>query len=211
MKQKLPAGLLAAYLVWFAVLAVRPYDRMTWFSENLGIVVIVGFLAYTYRAFRFSNLAYLLMSVLIFLHTLGGHYTFERVPFGLITNLFGMARNNFDRVSHFSVGFYAYPIAEYLRRRQLTSSITVACLFGIFAILGFAALYEIVEWLYAVSSDPAAGAAFLGSQGDIWDAQKDMLADGLGALAAAALYILVNRDTAAPRRQTAVTHQDAAR
>jgi putative membrane protein len=205
MKQKLPVWLLAAYLVWFSVLAVRPYDRMTWFFENLGIVVIVGFLACAYRAFRFSNLAYLMMSVLIFLHTLGGHYTFERVPFGMVTNLFGMARNNFDRISHFSVGFYAYPIAEYLSRKQLTTSRTVACLFGIFAILGFAALYEIVEWLYAASVDPSAGAAFLGSQGDIWDAQKDMLADGLGALAATAVYALVNRHPAVSQRPTAAT------
>lgn len=198
MKQRFPFVLLGLYLAWFAVLAIHPYDRVTWFSENLGIVLIVAFLALTFRWFRFSNLAYLLMSVLIFLHTLGGHYTFERVPFGFITGLFGFARNNFDRVAHFSVGFYAYPLAEYLRRRKLTGSNTLAGLFGVFAILGFAALYEIIEWLYAASSDPAAGAAFLGSQGDIWDAQKDMLADGLGAVAAAALYLFLNR-TSAPQ------------
>jgi putative membrane protein len=189
MKSKVPVILLCLYLGWFALLAISPYDRVNWFFENLGIVLIVGFLALTQRRFRFSNTAYLLMSVLVFLHTLGGHYTFERVPFGFVTSLFGFSRNHFDRVAHFSVGFYAYPVAEFVWRRNLTRSKTLTVLFGIFAILAFSALYEIIEWLYAASADAAAGAAFLGSQGDIWDAQKDMLADGLGAAAAAAFFL----------------------
>jgi len=190
MRTKLPHVLLGAYAVWFAALAVTPYSRTVWFSENLPIVIIVLALVSTYRRFAFSNTSYLLMSVLIFLHTAGGHYTFERVPFGFITDLFGFTRNHFDRVAHFSVGFYAYPIAEFVWRKGYTNSKGLLAFTGITAIFTVAAVYEIIEWWYAASADPAAGIAFLGSQGDVWDAQKDMLSDGLGSFCASAYFLL---------------------
>jgi putative membrane protein len=130
------------------------------------------------------------MSALIFMHTLGGHFTFERVPFDTITDFFGFERNHYDRIAHFSVGFYAFPIAEFVTRRRLSNSVTLTALFAIFSIFAVAAGYEIIEWLFAIYSDPDAGLAFLGSQGDIWDAQKDMLADGLGAILATILFVL---------------------
>ena len=77
----LPHGLLVLYLALFAVCALRPFDREVWFAENLPIVLIVAVLVLTFRWFRFSNTAYLMMAVLVFLHTIGGHFTFERVPF----------------------------------------------------------------------------------------------------------------------------------
>ena len=143
--------------------------------------------------FAFSNTAYVLMSVLIYLHTIGGHFTFERVPFGFVTNLFGFTRNHYDRVAHFSVGFYAYGIAELLLKKKWVSSKLILFLFPVFSIFAVASIYEIIEWLYAVFSDPDAGSAFLGSQGDIWDAQKDMLADGLGAIIATVLFFVINK------------------
>jgi putative membrane protein len=193
LREKLPYILLLIYIALFTALAIRPYSREVWFAENLPIVIIVLVLVLTYKRFRFSDTAYLLMSVLIFLHTIGGHYTFERVPFGFITELFGFGRNHFDRIAHFTVGFYAYPIAELLSTKRWTSSDAVLLLFPIFAIMAVAAGYEIIEWLFAVMNDPSAGGAFLGSQGDIWDAQKDMLADTLGAIAAMALFWLRRR------------------
>lgn len=183
-----PRLLLAAYIVIFAVLAISPYDRAVWVAENLPIVLIVALLAVTDRWTRLSTTAYLFMSVLVFMHTVGGHFTFERVPFGWVTELFSFERNHYDRIAHFSVGFYAYGIAELLERFRLTAKGWVAFLFAVFAIFTVASVYEIIEWLYAVLADPAAGTAFLGSQGDVWDAQKDMLADGLGAIVAAAIY-----------------------
>ncbi|MFZ5788751.1 MAG: DUF2238 domain-containing protein [Acidobacteriota bacterium] len=188
-----PRLLLAAYVVLFAVLAVNPYDRAVWAAENIPIVLIVALLAATDRWTRFSTTAYLFMSVLVFMHTVGGHYTFERVPFGWVTELFSFERNHYDRIAHFSVGFYAFGIAELLDRFGVTARRWVTFLFAVFAIFTVASAYEIIEWLYAVSADPAAGTAFLGSQGDIWDAQKDMLADGLGAIVSASIYALGSR------------------
>lgn len=198
-KLKLPHVLFVAYLVWFAVMAVNPYSREVWFAENLPMVIIVAALAATYRRFAFSNTAYVMMSVLLFLHTAGGHYTFERVPFGFVTDLFGFTRNHFDRIAHFSVGFYAYPIAEFIFRKGYTRSKGLLAFTGVTAIFTVAAVYEIIEWWYAAAADPAAGIAFLGSQGDIWDAQKDMLSDGLGSICASALFVL-RSDVGSPQK-----------
>jgi putative membrane protein len=161
-----PAILLTLYLVEFVVLAIHPYDRGVWIVENLPIVSIVIFLAVTYRRFQFSNLAYVLMSALLFLHTIGGHYSFERVPFNYVTKLIGAQRNHFDRVAHFTVGLYAFAIAEFIERRQLSRSRWLTGLFALFAVCTVAMGYEIFEWRYAVHADPAAGIAVLGSQGD---------------------------------------------
>jgi len=183
-----PHILLGAYAVLFAVCAIGPYDRATWWAENIPILLIVGTLVVVGRWHRFSDTAYLLMSVLVYMHTIGGHFTFERVPFGWVTDLFGFQRNHYDRVAHFSVGFFAYAIAELLDRRRLVRSPVVLYLFPLFTILSIAAGYELVEWVYAVAEGGESGQAVLGSQGDVWDAQKDMLADGLGALCALAFY-----------------------
>jgi putative membrane protein len=190
---RLPGFLLGVYLGLFTICAIRPYSRQVWFAENTPIVLIVAGLIATYRYHRFSNAAYVWMSVLAFLHTIGGHYTFERVPFDFVTNLFGFSRNHYDRLCHFAVGFYAFAIAELIDTRRWINSRLVLYSFPIFTIFTVAAVYEIVEWMYAAASNPTAGAAFLGSQGDIWDAQKDMLADGLGSLVATAAYAFRRR------------------
>jgi len=183
--------LLLGYAGLFLWAAVHPYDRATWYAENIPIVLIVGSLVWLYvRGFVFSPLAYCLMAVLPYLHTIGGHYTFERVPFGLVTRMFGFHRNHYDRVAHFSVGFYAFGIAEALVLTKAVRSRLVLFLFPVFAIAFVAMGYELIEWWYAASAGGASGAAFLGSQGDIWDAQKDMLADTLGATLATALFFL---------------------
>ena len=195
MKPKLPHILLATYIIFFIILAINPTDRTTWIAENTPIVLIVLTLILTYKKFQFSNTSYIMMSALIFLHTIGGHYTFEQVPFDIITNLFNFSRNNFDRIAHFTVGFYAYPIAEILYRKSLTKSKTILFLFPIFTIFTIAAGYEIIEWIYAALSDPTTGSAFLGSQGDIWDAQKDMLSDALGSLLATIFFFTKTKPT----------------
>lgn len=189
-----PALLLAGYVAIFAWGAVGPYDRATWWAENVPIVLVVASLVVMYlRGVRFSPLAYALMAVLPYWHTVGGHYTFERVPFGWFNRAFGFERNMFDRVGHFSVGFFAFGILEYLLERRAMSR-RLACLFAVFAIAFVAMAYELIEWGYAAYGGNAeAGANFLGSQGDVWDAQKDMLMDTLGAVTAVLLFLAVRR------------------
>jgi putative membrane protein len=187
-----PAILLAGYVLLFIWGAIGPYDRATWWAENIPIVILVGALVVLYlRGVRFTPLAYVLMAVLPYWHTVGGHYTFERVPFGWVSRTFGFERNMYDRIGHFSLGFYAFGILEHLLARR-AMSVRLAFLFAVFTIAFVAMTYELIEWAYAAYGGNAeAGANFLGSQGDVWDAQKDMFMDTLGALASSLLYFAV--------------------
>jgi putative membrane protein len=114
------------------------------------------------------------------------------VPFDWITDFFGFARNHFDRVAHFSVGFYAFAVAELLMTRRLVANKFLLFTYPVFVIATVAMTYELIEWIYAASANPEAGAAYLGSQGDIWDAQKDMLADTLGALVSTSVFFIMH-------------------
>ena len=197
MKKYFPHALLGAYILEFIVLSFNPYERTTWFVENITILLIVSILVTLYAfKIRFSNTAYALMSVLIFMHTIGGHYTFERVPFDWFSNLFGFERNMYDRVAHATVGFYAYAMIEALLKYKVVNQKWFAYFSAFMIIPAIAAFYELFEWRYAISGDPTAGANVLGSQGDIWDAQKDILMDTLGGLFATALHFIVNRNKA---------------
>lgn len=186
------SGLTASYALVFLFSAFEPSSRAVWIAEiipAIGILVLIWLVS---RQFQFSNTAYCLMFIWLTLHTIGAKYTFAEVPFDWFNNLIGSERNNFDRVAHFSIGLYAYPIAEYLIKKQLMST-KLAIAFALFAIMSLAAGYEIVEWWYATLAGGDEGIAFLGSQGDIWDAQKDMLMDTLGALTALSLLVSQQR------------------
>lgn len=187
--------LLGIYAILFLVLAIDPIDRPIWFAENLTVWIILGVILFLYaKKIRFSNLAYGLMFVLIYLHTIGGHYTFAQVPFGLITETFGFERNHFDRLAHFSVGFYAFAIAEWLYMKKLVANRFLLFTYPIFVIATIAMTYEFVEWIFASgTTSPELALAYLGSQGDIWDAQKDMLADTLGAIFATTVFFFIHR------------------
>jgi putative membrane protein len=192
LKQNMPQLFLLIYLVEFVILAIGPFDRAVWFAENLPVLIPVIILVLTYRRFRFSNLSYFLMTFFFMFHTYGGHYTFELAPFdagnkmlsGLNMDfLFPEGRNNFDRLGHFLVGILAFPIAELFLRKQWVKNRATAIFLGILAMGFWGALYEVIEMYYAVMEGGESGTAFLGSQGDIWDAQKDMFLDILGAVA----------------------------
>ena len=185
--------LLVGYLLLFAVCAIAPHDRAVWFAENAPIVLLVAAVIVVSRFHRFSAVSLLFMAVLPALHTIGGHFTFERVPFDWVTDLFGFERNHYDRMAHFTVGFYAYPLAEVLLRRKLVNTAWILYLFPLTVIVAIAGGYEVLEWLYAIAAEEGAGTAVLGSQGDIWDAQKDILADTLGAITALFVFHLGNR------------------
>jgi len=181
-----------AYAVLFITLAFNPVDRATWFVENLTVWIILAIILFLYfKKIRFSAAAYGLMFVLIYLHTIGGHFTFALVPFDYVTDTFGFARNHFDRIAHFSVGFYAFAIAEWLWSKRLVANNFLLFTYPILVIATIAMSYEIIEWIYAANAGAEAGIAYLGSQGDIWDAQKDMLADTLGAVCAVLFFFII--------------------
>ena len=190
-----PHWLAIAFAIFFAMLAIDPVSRPVWVAEVIPVVIVFLALLLGYRYFRFSNMAYALMAFWLFWHTIGGHYTFANVPFDWFNQLIGSERNQFDRIAHYSVGFYAYPTAEWMLRRGHCRYVP-ANLFALLLVMGIAAGYEIIEWWYAVLAGGDAGIEFLGSQGDIWDAQKDMLADTLGAVTALVLFAFTRPDLA---------------
>ena len=200
MKHPLPVALLAIYLALMLALGIEPYDRSIWWAENLPVMIVVAILVVTYPQFRFSNTAYFLMWFFVCICTIGGHYTFARVPFETGNQLLAMTsldfifpdgRNNYDRFAHFLVGAFGFPVAELAYRKGWVSNIAVAVTLGIFALGFWAALYEVIEMFFAIVYGEEQAADFLSSQGDIWDAQKDMLLDILGAVISTALFALI--------------------
>lgn len=182
-KKYFPHILLVIYVIEVVILGIHPYDRAVWYAENIPIMLYVLFFVVAYmRDVKLSNLAYFLAMILPFIHTIGGYYTFERVPFDWFNNFFGFERNMFDRVGHFTAGFSAYALAEYVLKYKKVNTHFWASFLGICFIGTLAMTYELIEWQYAVTQGGSNAADFLGSQGDIWDAQKDMLMDTLGAI-----------------------------
>jgi putative membrane protein len=217
------ALLLAA--AWFALwlpLAFSPHDRSDWLLENSLLVCAIALLAATWRPFPLSRISYTLIFVFLCLHTIGAHYTYSLVPYDAwaqstlgfsIDALLGWERNNFDRIVHFAYGLLlAYPIREMFLRIA-----AVRGFWGYFLPLDLtmstSALYEIIEWLAAELVGGDLGVAFLGAQGDVWDAQKDMALASLGALLAmlvtAAISAYCHRDFALEWQQSLRVKQRA--
>ncbi len=191
---KFPSVLLGIYVVFFLVLAVNPVYRNIWIAENLTVLIVIGTLLILWvRGTRFSNLAYVLMAIPLFMHTIGGHYTFSNTPFDLVTNFFDFERNHYDRLGHFAVGFYVFAIAEWLHTKRLVANRFLLFTYAIFAIAMMAVAYEVIEWASIMISSPEFGVGYLGMQGDIWDAQIDMFMNMLGAVFMAIVYLFVRK------------------
>jgi len=193
LKKRYPYVLAILFLVTFIALGIDPVDRDVWIVEVIPIIITFLILATTFKKFRFTNFSYTLMALWMFWHTVGGHYTFANVPFDFVTELFDFERNHFDRIGHFVIGFYAFPMTELVLRKKWAGPV-LASFFGLFFVVTIATSYEVIEWLYAVIDGGEAGMEFLGSQGDVWDAQKDMLADTLGAIYSLALFWYIRPD-----------------
>jgi putative membrane protein len=175
--------LLAGYLLLWGWLAIAPIDRQDWLLENLLAVTLVAILVLTYRWFQFSNLSYVLIALFMALHAIGAHYTYAKVPAGFwFQEVFGLTRNPFDRIVHFSYGcLLVLPIRELLMRLAGVRGFWSYYL-PISAVLAQSGFFEVVEGVVAAIVNPELGSAYLGTQGDEWDAQKDMLAAFTGAL-----------------------------
>jgi len=176
-------------LVWllalWVVTAIEPFNRRDWLLENLLVFIYGGLLVATYRRFAFSNLSYGLFAVFMTLHLVGAHYTYSEVPFGFwLQDALGLSRNHYDRIVHFSFGLLiGYPFRELLLR---AAGIRPAWsyLMALVTVLGFSGFYEALEGIVAVIVSPELGAAYLGTQGDEWDAQKDTALAFTGAVLA---------------------------
>jgi putative membrane protein len=172
-------------LLYWGITAINPFDRFDWLLENLLVFIYGALLAATYQRFAFSNASYGLFTLFITLHLTGAHYTYAETPLGFwLMAWLELSRNHFDRIAHFAYGLLCgYPLYEILRRLAHTSRGWSGFL-AVTLVIGFSGFYEVIEMVVAEIVSPDLGAAYLGTQGDIWDAQKDMGLALLGAIIA---------------------------
>jgi putative membrane protein len=187
--------------LWWIVCGVAPSDRSVWFLENSIALAGVIFLASFHRRLLFSRLSYSLIFIFLCLHEVGAHYTYSAVPYDAWFNavagrsfnsVVGWERNNFDRMVHFAYGLLlAYPIREIFLR-----VVNVRGFWGYFLPLDLtmstSMLFELLEWAVAVVFGGGVGATYLGTQGDEWDAHKDMALASLGAVIAMCVTAAIN-------------------
>jgi putative membrane protein len=193
--------LLALFGLAVALSALRPYDPADYLLELATPLGGALLLVATGRWFRFTPLAYRLMFLEGLVLLVGAHYTHERVPlFDWLRAPMGWQRNHYDRFAHFAVGFLlAVPFRELIVRGAGVTSRRAASILAVVSVVALAGVYEITEWWIAAAASPDVGAAYLGSQGDVWDAQKDMLADTLGGIVSM-LVLAGTHDRALARR-----------
>jgi putative membrane protein len=191
------AGLLIWYVIVSVWMAQAPVDPQFWLLASIFPVVFVAVLIATHRVFPLSHASYTLITIFLTLHTIGVHYTYAQVPIGAwLQQGLDLNRNHFDRIVHFSFGFLlAYPIEELF---SLLGGVRGWLLYylPVMTVLGLSGLWEIIESWVAGAVHPELGITYLGSQGDVWDAQKDMAA----ALYGAVIFVTLLAITRAWRR-----------
>jgi len=174
-------ALALSFAVVFIGLGWEPVDRKTWLLENLMALPLAIWLIARWDRLALSRESYLMVFAFLGLHEVGSHFTYSLVPLPDVPG-FEADRNHYDRVIHFGFGLaFTRPLAELLGEalgsppRRLLLALSVA------VILALSTCYELLEWMAAVTVQPEQGIAFVGAQGDIWDAQKDTGLAGLGA------------------------------
>lgn len=179
----------------FVLSAINPHDYLTWFMEVSPAMIGFTLIAYYWKDFRLSRFLLILICIHSWVLFVGGHYTYAEVPAGFwVKNALGWARNHYDRLGHFLQGFQpAFLARELLLRNKVVKKDDGWLKLIVIAIcLGFSALYELIEFAAAMILGGSAE-AFLGTQGDIWDTQKDMLMALIGAVAALCLVYFHDR------------------
>ncbi|SFK01500.1 MULTISPECIES: DUF2238 domain-containing protein [unclassified Bacillus (in: firmicutes)] len=172
---------------WFCLIlsGIHPKDTFTWWLEVLPAIIVVCILAITYRQFQFSQSVYMFVWLHMMVLLIGGHYTYAEVPFfNWFRDTFDLERNYYDRVGHFMQGF----VPALITREVLIKVVGIQKkgwlgLLVISVCLAFSALYELLEFIVAKLTGTGAE-AFLGTQGDVWDTQWDMLCALIGAMIA---------------------------
>jgi putative membrane protein len=175
-------AIVLAVLVWSGI---QPHDRFTWFLEVGPVLIGLPIFILTANRFPLTPLSYTLLAVHAVILMVGGKYTYAEVPAGFwVSELVGWSRNHYDRLGHFAQGFIPAMIARevLLRTSPLRPGKWLFFLVTCFA-LALSAFYELIEWWTAAATGTAAE-AFLGTQGDVWDTQWDMMLAGIGAMVA---------------------------
>jgi putative membrane protein len=192
--------LLGSYFLFWILLALHPLNRGDWFLENLLVFTTALVLVPTYRKFQLCNLSYALIVLFLTLHAVGAHYTYAKVPAGFwMADWFHLSRNHYDRVIHFGFGFLLlFPMRELMQRSAGARGQWAAWL-ALAALAALSGFFEILEAIIAQVLHSDLGTAYLGTQGDMWDAQKDMASAFLGAFIVA-LWLTFAHKRAAPGR-----------
>lgn len=178
----------AIYVLVWIIMAINPKYPNDWLLENVLVFLVFPFIVWMDQKHHYSLISIILLLVFASLHSLGTHYTYaEMEHFDVITQFFGFERNHFDRLVHFLFGLLLFRILFEMITPGL-NNIKTALLFTFTMIVSISTLYEILEWLAAITFNPELGIAFLGTQGDVWDAQKDTIAAMIGALINIAFY-----------------------
>jgi putative membrane protein len=180
---------LGLFLCLWIFTLVKTSNLGNWFIENSLVFIFLGGLILSYKKFQFSNLSYLLITVYLCLHIYGAMHTYALNPFGFwLQETFHLARNHYDRIVHFSFGFLlAYPMRDYFKNWFEWPN-WVCWVLPCEITLSFGGMYELIEYAVADIFFPSMGGDYLGSQGDIWDAQKDM---GLAFVGAILIMLIV--------------------
>ncbi len=166
-------GCLAALLLWWGVLAIEPRYRTTWLHENLLVFAGVPLAILLHLRLRFDRPALAMITLFLALHLIGAHYSYSEVPW------LGQGRNHYDRIVHFAYGLLlAYPMIALFRRAPCPRAL------ALLLVMSSSAGYEIIEWGFTMIAAPEEGMSFLGTQGDEWDAQKDMALATAGSMLA---------------------------
>ncbi len=189
------------FLIIFVLLAISPHDRADWALENVLVVLFAVFLAWSYFNFPLSRISYTLIFVFLVLHEIGAHYTYSKVPYDTffmsyfnfsLNQFMGWERNHFDRLVHFLYGLLlAYPIKE-LYSRVANAEGFWGYFFPLELTMASSMIFELFEWGAAEFFGGELGMAYLGTQGDVWDAHKDMALASLGALLAMLITMAIN-------------------
>jgi putative membrane protein len=186
-----PLCLLAAYLAIWLALAIDPVFRKDWLLENIIVFVAVPLFVLTARRLRFSDFAYTCLFAFFVLHAIGAHYTYSLVPYADWWQALGggapEGRNHYDRFVHFIYGLLVTPAAVEVFAHYGRYSRPWAFLMPWMFMAGHSVIYELVEFAAAIAFGGDLGQAYLGTQGDVWDSQKDMAL----ALAGATLTLVL--------------------
>jgi putative membrane protein len=194
-RPRYPELLLATFVVIFAALGCRPRYPADWLLENVLVLAVVPVLVWAHLKRPFSNAAYTNLFLFLVLHEVGAHYTYSEVPYDAwsvaitgrsLGELFGWERNHYDRFVHFAYGLLLFSLARELLDRLLARPGAWTSVLAFALILANSALYELIEAGAAGVFGRDLGMAYLGTQGDVWDAHKDMAAACTGALMACA-------------------------